>query len=171
MFDHTCVHHIIYCVSTLPKDWMVRKAIRIIPVGMWGLSMVGSGLAFRRWTWALRHSVLWGRNSLDYWDGSCAPTKSQRNCDSASLASFTTLTCSDLEQKGVFQRFANTKKYIHSGNWREKTCILRGFPNIKKDAHPGTENSSFSLVPWVTTRLEWWCSIALEPGMSWTLGS
>ena len=53
------------------------------------------------WLWPKRKSPATrfpGRNSLDFWDVSCAPTKSQRNCDSASRASFTMLIYSDLEK-------------------------------------------------------------------------
>lgn len=65
----------------------------------------------RGWLWPLSVSLdvtspdvfdLSGRNSLDYWDASCVPTKSQRNCDSASPASFTMLIYSHLEK--IYQR-------------------------------------------------------------------
>ena len=98
-------------VSTFTEDWMAWQPDTKTRGNFWKrISTIHEHVRIfskRGWLWPLSVCLdvtspdvfdLSGRNSLDYWDASCAPTKSQRNCDSASHASFTMLIYSHLEK-------------------------------------------------------------------------
>ena len=129
VWSYLCPPYYILCLNITKRldGW---KAIRIIPVGMWGLSMVGSGLAFRRWTWTLRplRTQQFGLLRRFLRTNKIPEELRQRVTRFLHHAYL-----QRLGTKGVFQRFAKIKKYTHSGNWN-----FQGFPNIKKDAHSGT---------------------------------
>ena len=122
--------------SLIPKLEVTFGSVSVLFMNMWGF------FSKRGWLWPLSVCLdvtspdvfdLSGRNSLDYWDASCAPTKSQRNCDSASHASFTMLIYSHLEKihqrvKGVLISRVppqDQKRRFLSGNslWKGKLPI------------------------------------------------